>query len=104
MNMTPLQLKHQLQMKILINQIDLYIYLIFQLKLNLKQGDRINFGQNILIFLKSLTYHGSLSKDKNEELMIKSFQEFRSKWKYFAKVNSHQFYLVSDNTVYDGDM
>jgi len=52
--------------------------------------------------LANLTYIGKLSKVEREAEMIQGFHAFRQKWEKYAVANSYQYYLVSDNNVYDG--
>ena len=60
------------------------------------------FWSKHLDILNTLKYTGPLNKQENESNMINEFQQFRSKWESYCKENSHQYYLVSDNTIYDG--
>jgi len=52
--------------------------------------------------LTSLEYKGDASKETLEHEMIKEFHDFRKKYETYAEDNGYEFYLVTDNNVYDG--
>lgn len=52
--------------------------------------------------LTSLIYTGDLTKAEREAEMIHGFHAFRQKWEQYAADHSYEYYLVSDNNVYDG--
>ena len=52
--------------------------------------------------LNELIYPGSLTKHERQHEMITEFQAFRAKWETKANNANVDFYLVSDNSVYDG--
>ena len=60
------------------------------------------FWSKNLDMLKTFIYYGPNTKKQREKEMIVDFQEFRKKWETFADENKLNFYLVSDNNVYDG--
>jgi hypothetical protein len=60
------------------------------------------FWSKNLDTLNFLTYTGEQSKYDREKEMINGFQEFRSKWEKSSKEVNAEYYLVSDNNVYDG--
>jgi hypothetical protein len=61
------------------------------------------FWSKNLDTLESLKYSGEKSKAEREKEMIEGFQNFRSKWEKCAKEDKIDYYLVSDNNVYDGN-
>jgi hypothetical protein len=52
--------------------------------------------------LNSFIYTGTKTKLEREKEMIEGFQAFRAKWEEYASVNKLNYYLTSDNNVYDG--
>lgn len=52
--------------------------------------------------LIKLKYRGNLSFEERQKEMIVTFQNFRQKWEDKAREMKKNFYLVSDNPVYDG--
>jgi hypothetical protein len=56
-------------------------------------------NQNIL---EKMLYTGPQSKNEREKEMICGFFEFRKKWEQYAETNNMNYYLVSDNNVFDG--
>ena len=52
--------------------------------------------------LAALTYTGDKSKLEREKEMIEGFQNFRSKWEKKSQEDKLEYYLTSDNNVYDG--
>jgi hypothetical protein len=62
----------------------------------------LEFWNNNLEVLKSLTYEGELNKTQREKDIVTKFQEFREKWENTCKKLGHTLVLVSDNCVYDG--
>jgi hypothetical protein len=51
--------------------------------------------------LEALTYHGELSLEDQERVMIQGFQEFRKKWELRALEQGETLELVCDNPTYD---
>lgn len=62
----------------------------------------IEFWSKNLDILKSFEYVGTKTKKEREYEMIKGFQDFRLKYEEYAKNNGYEYYLCSDNNVYDG--
>jgi hypothetical protein len=60
------------------------------------------FWSKNLAQLDALRYSGTLNKKDRQSEMIREFQAFRSKWELKAKSEKAEFYLVSDNPIFDG--
>lgn len=52
--------------------------------------------------LADLRYEGSLSPLERQKEMINAFQDFRTKWELKAEAEQANYYLVTDNAIYDG--
>lgn len=60
------------------------------------------FWSKNLDVLKTLIYTGEKSKNEREYEMIEGFQNFRKRWETFAANRGFSYYLVSDNSIFDG--
>ena len=60
------------------------------------------FWSKNLDILHSLRYEGHDGYHQRQKEMIEEFQAFRRKWEQYCIIHDHEFYLVSDNNVYDG--
>lgn len=60
------------------------------------------FWSKHLDTLAVLTYTGDKTKLEREKEMIEGFQNFRSKWEKKSQEDKLEYYLTSDNNVYDG--
>lgn len=60
------------------------------------------FWSKNLDALEYIKYTGDKTKTEREREMIEGFQNFRAKWEKYAEDNKQEYYLVSDNNVYDG--
>ena len=52
--------------------------------------------------LEILKYSGPLTHEQRQKEMIESFQAFRAKWESKASEEGVEYFLASDNSIYDG--
>lgn len=60
------------------------------------------FWSKNLNILELLKYSGTYTKSERLKQVVYSFMEFRTKWERYAESKKLEYYIVSDNPIFDG--